>query len=92
MRIYLILLINLFCSGYAIAQSNNKVSGTVKDSLNRVLSGASVRVMYGSDTLNAVSDYRGKFSISGITASTVILNIRSMGYLPLEVTLQFHKG
>lgn len=92
MRIYLILLFNLFCSGYAIAQSNNKVSGTVKDSLNRVIPGASVRIIYGSDTLNAVSDYRGKFSISGITASTVTLNIRSMGFTPLDVPVQFQKG
>lgn len=92
MRIYIILLFSLFCSGYAIAQSNYKVSGTVRDSLKRVLPGASVRVIYGADTLNAVSDYRGKFSFSGITSNTAILNFRSMGFMPLDVPLNFVKG
>jgi hypothetical protein len=92
MRIYLFLLFNLLCSGYAIAQANNKVSGTVKDSLNRALPGAYVRVIYGADTLNAVTDFRGKFSFSGITASGIILNIRGMGYMPFETTIQFQKG
>jgi hypothetical protein len=92
MRILLFLLINLLCSGYAIAQATNKVSGTVKDSSNRVLPGASVRIVSVKDTLHAVTDFRGKFSISGITGASAQLNIKSLGYNPLDVQLEFKPG
>lgn len=92
MRILLFLLFNLLCSGYAIAQATNKVSGIVKDSTNRVLSGASIRIVSGKDTLHAVTDFRGKFSISGIAGAIAQLNIRSLGYNPLEVKLEFRQG
>ena len=92
MRILLFLLFNLFCSGYAIAQATNKVSGTVKDSANRVLPGASVRIVSGKDTLQAVTDFRGKFSISGIVAATALLSIKSLGFNPLDIQLDFKSG
>lgn len=89
MRILLFLLFNLLCSGYAIAQATNKISGTVKDSVNRVLPGASVRIVSGKDTLHAVTDFRGKFSISGITTRIAQLHIRSLGFTPLTLELEF---
>ena len=92
MRILIILLFNLLCSGYAIAQATNKVSGTVKDSANRVLSGTSVRLILEKDTLHAVTDFRGKFSISGFSAKKAQLNIRSLGYVPLDIDLEFKPG
>lgn len=92
MRILLFLLFNLLCSGYAIAQATNKVSGTVKDSVNRAIPGSSIRVVSGKDTLHAVTDFRGKFSLSGISATRVQLSIRSLGYVPVDVELEFKPG
>lgn len=92
MRILLFLLFNLLCSGYAIAQATNKVSGTVKDSVNRAIPGSSIRIVSGKDTLHAVTDFRGKFSISGISGPRAQLNIKSMGYVPLDVELEFKPG
>ncbi len=92
MRILIILLFNLLCSGYAIAQATNKVSGTVKDSANRVLPGAAVRLILERDTLHAVTDFRGKFSISGFSGQKAGLSIKSLGYLPLDIDLEFKAG
>jgi hypothetical protein len=92
MRIYLILLFYLLCAGNAFSQVNNRVAGTVKDSLNKAVIGASIMVISGNDTAHAVSDFRGKFSISGLRIQTVILNVKSMGYLPYEQLIAIPPG
>jgi hypothetical protein len=92
MRIYLTLLFYLLCAGNAFSQVNNRVAGTVKDSLNKAVTGASIMVISGQDTLHSVSDFRGKFSISGIKIQTVILNVKSMGYLPYEQLVAIPPG
>jgi hypothetical protein len=92
MRVYLILLLNFFLAGNAISQVNNRVNGTVKDSLNKPITGASIIVVSDADTLHAVSDFRGKFGLSGITTQSITLIVKSMGYLPNQQDLQFITG
>jgi hypothetical protein len=92
MRIYFILLFNLLLIGDAISQVNNRVTGTVRDSLNKTITGASIFVVSGSDTLRAVSDFRGKFGLSGIRTDEVDVIIRSMGYMPHEQHVFFPAG
>lgn len=92
MRVYLILLLNFFLAGNAISQVNNRVNGTVRDSLNKPVAGASIVVISDADTLHALSDFRGKFGLSGIGSQSIILIVKSMGYLPHEQELQFVAG
>jgi hypothetical protein len=92
MRIYFILLFNLLLIGDAISQVNNRITGTVRDSLNKTITGASIFVVSGSDTLRAVSDFRGKFGLSGIRTDEVDVIIRSMGYMPHEQRVFFPAG
>jgi hypothetical protein len=89
MRIIFILLFNLLLAGNAISQVNNRLNGTVRDSLNKTITGASIIVVSGADTLRAVSDFRGKFGLSGIRTQDIQVIIKSMGYLPLERELSF---
>jgi hypothetical protein len=91
MRVLLILLFNLFFVGSAICQVNNRVNGTVRDSLNKTITGASIYVVSGSDTLRAVSDFRGKFGISGIHTQEVEIIVKSMGFLPHDQELMIPK-
>jgi hypothetical protein len=92
MRIFFILLFNLFLVGNAISQINNRVNGTIRDSLNKPIAGASISVASGADTLRAVSDFRGKFGISGIRTQSVEVFIKSMGYMPHEQQVSFPEG
>jgi len=89
MRIYLILLFNLLLAGNAFSQVNNRVTGTVKDSLNKAITGASIIVVSGADTLRGVTDFRGKFGLSGIRTYRVELTVKSMGFMPHEQTVTF---
>jgi len=82
MRVYLILLFNLLLVGTAIGQVNNRINGTVKDSLSRPIPNATVKVVSGEDTLITATDYRGKFNLSGIATIRINLEIKAFGYLP----------
>ena len=63
------------------AQNNNRVTGIVKDSLNKAIQGASVKLVAGSDTLYKITDYRGRFSFSGFKTSFFSISVRNIGFL-----------
>ncbi|RZM22174.1 MAG: TonB-dependent receptor [Pedobacter sp.] len=82
MRVYLILLFNLFLAGTVVGQVNNRINGAVKDSLNRPIPNAAIKVISGEDTLKTSTDDRGKFNLSGISTIRIGLEINAFGYLP----------
>ncbi len=89
MNRFLLLTILVFLGLFASAQSYNKLSGNLRDSLNKPIPEAIIEVIAGLDTLSDYSDYRGKFTISGIPASEVFLTIKAMGYLTYRRKITF---
>ncbi|PTS97255.1 hypothetical protein DBR11_17585 [Pedobacter sp. HMWF019] len=76
--------IHLFCISNVIAQSNYKLTGIVRDSLNHPVPDAGIQIITGTDTLKGTADYRGKFTVIGIVTSEIYLTINAMGYLPFS--------
>ncbi|TDO22073.1 TonB-dependent receptor [Pedobacter duraquae] len=92
MRVYLILLFNLFLAGSVTGQVNNRINGLVKDSLKRPIPNAAIKVIAGEDTLHASTDDRGKFNLSGISTIRITLEINAFGYLPYTRELIYDLG
>ena len=87
--IFLVTVLNLVGISYASGQSYNRLSGTLKDTLNKPIPEAIIEIVAGLDTLTDYSDYRGKFNVSGIAASEVLLTIKAMGYLTYRRKITF---
>jgi hypothetical protein len=79
----------LFCSFGADAQTQRKVSGTVIDSLRDAVQGADVFMIAGKDTLNTVTDTRGRFAFSGVKADNISLLIMRVGFKPYTIGYQY---
>lgn len=77
----LMLAMVLFTS-YALAQNQGNLSGLVKDSDGSTLPGAAI-VVKGS-TLGTSTDMNGKYSLRGIPAGEVAIEITYLGYNTLE--------
>ena len=78
-----ILFIFLIFPFFILAQSKN-VSGTVNDENGTPLPGATVQLK-GSDTVGAITDFDGNFSISIPSESSNVLVISYIGYVNQEV-------
>ncbi len=78
-----ILFIFLIFPFFILAQSKN-VSGTVNDENGTPLPGATVQLK-GSDTVGAITDFDGNFSISIPSDSSNVLVISYIGYVNQEV-------
>lgn len=87
--LFLLATINLLFVCCALGQSNNRLGGSVRDSLNRPISGASIEIIDGVDTLTTNTDYRGKFIITGIFSTEVFLTIKAMGYMSFSRQYNF---
>lgn len=87
--LFLFVTLNVLCVYAGFGQSFYKLNGTVRDSLNRPVSEATVRIIDGLDTLVDNTDYRGKFNISGIGSAAIELQIAAMGFLPFNKSYIF---
>ncbi len=81
----------IFLSSAALAQSQQKVSGYVLDSLNNPIEGASIKLITEKDTLKANSDHRGHFSFSKIPAPKFYLQVSGVGYRPFASIYELSK-
>ena len=82
--LFLFAAINLFCVFSSYGQTYFRLNGTVRDSLSRPVPEAVVQVIDGLDTLIETTDYRGKFSISGISSKEILVAVKAMGYLVFQ--------
>lgn len=82
--LFLFTAFNLFCVCAAYGQTYYRLNGTVRDSLQRAVPEAMVEVIVGLDTLMETTDYRGKFSFSGISQQQILVSVKAMGYLLLQ--------
>jgi hypothetical protein len=86
---FLIAALNLLVISTALGQSGYRISGTVKDSLNKAIPGAAIEVITGKDTVKGNTDYRGRFAVIGIVTSEILLTIKAMGYLSISRRYKF---
>jgi hypothetical protein len=77
----LLILFSLLHTFTASAQISNRVTGIVRDSLNKAIQGANVKLVAGTDTLYKTTDYKGRFSFSGFKSPFFSISIRNIGYL-----------
>ncbi len=71
---------------YSIAFSQTRISGKVKDGKGHPVPGASISVKNSFD--GATSDSSGNFQFSSSDTGFQTLSVSSVGYRPIEVTLQ----
>ncbi|MET1056967.1 MAG: TonB-dependent receptor [Pedobacter sp.] len=81
----------LLCSVAADAQVQRKVSGSVIDSLRDAVPGADVIMIADKDTLNTVTDSRGRFAFAGITADNISLLIMRVGFKPYSMAYAYQE-
>jgi hypothetical protein len=89
--LFLFTVIHLFFVFCTSAQSYNKLTGILRDSLNKPISEASIQIIVDKDTLSDYSDYRGRFSFSGIASTEVLLIVKAMGYLSYQRKVVFNR-
>jgi hypothetical protein len=90
-----IILFNVFwlvCSLGTDAQVLRKVSGSVIDSLRDAVPGADVFMIADKDTLNTITDGRGRFAFSGIKADNISLLIMRVGFRPYTMNYVYQEN
>ena len=92
MKKLLPLIIGLFISYGAIAQTSRDISGVVKDSTGTSIIAATVKYIAGKDTLFTRTDIDGNFIFKGVKSSTFLLTISSLGYRPLNKRFLYKDG
>jgi len=78
----------LFSVG-ASAQTGKVLQGLLRDSLSRVVSGASVKLIQGKDTLSTSSSVGGVFTFNEVKGNTFTVKISSVGFEPFEKEFTF---
>ena len=86
------LIIGLFISYGAIAQTSRDISGVVKDSTGTSIIAATVKYIAGKDTLFTRTDIDGNFIFKGVKSSTFLLTVSSLGYRPLNKRFLYKDG
>ncbi|WP_198163541.1 TonB-dependent receptor [Pedobacter cryoconitis] len=81
-----------FCSFATKAQTEHRLTGTVIDSLNDVVSGADVFLIADKDTLTSITNTHGRFVFSGFKADRIALLVMSIGFKPYTRSFQFKEG
>ena len=84
-----IILFNVFwfaCSLSAEAQVQRKVTGSVIDSLRDAVPGADVFMIADKDTLNTITDSRGRFAFAGVKTDNISLLIMRVGFKPYTMS------
>ena len=76
----------------ASAQSAKIVQGMLRDVESRVVTGASVQLIAGTDTLGTSSSVAGIFTFNNVTAQTFKIRVHSLGFEPLEKEYTYTTG
>lgn len=66
------------------------LTGLVTDSLGVPISGA--KISLGDGPAQAVSDDQGKFRVHNVTPGTTTVNVRRLGFIPVEVPVRVSEG
>lgn len=74
------------------AQSNKVVQGLLRDSLSRIISGATVQFISSTDTLNTSSSIGGIYTFNNVKADKFKIKILSLGFEPFEKEYTFPSG
>ncbi|MDR3695630.1 outer membrane beta-barrel protein [Mucilaginibacter sp.] len=83
--IFNILILSVFATTYAFAQSGREVHGTVIDSTKQTLPGTSITLVSDQhDSTVTVTDVNGKFVFPSIKGYKVVVTISSIGYITLK--------
>ncbi|HEX3868744.1 MAG TPA: SusC/RagA family TonB-linked outer membrane protein [Gemmatimonadaceae bacterium] len=72
---------------FVAAQEGSVAGTTVTEGTQRALSGVQISVD-GAPGKGAVTDASGRFRITGLTGSSVVLDVRSIGYRPMKDTVR----
>ena len=94
MRYYRAIIAVLFLSLSlsAQAQSNKVVQGLLRDSLSRIVSGATVQFISATDTLSTSSSIGGIYTFNNVKAQNFKIKIASLGFEPFEKEYSFPVG
>lgn len=88
-----LLAVIFLCLGLgAHAQSNKVVQGLLRDSLNRVISGATVQIITTNDTVSTSSSAGGLYTFNNVKAGDFKISILSIGFEPYEKQYTFPEG
>ena len=82
----------LLFSANSYAQNDKTVQGLLRDSLSRVVSGASVQLITGNDTLGTSSSVGGLFAFRNINPKVFKIRINSLGFENFEKEYTFPAG
>lgn len=92
MKKLLPLIIGIFISYAASAQTNRDISGVVKDSTGTSVIAATVKFIAGKDTLFTRTNVDGEFTFKGVKSSTFLITISSLGYQPINKRFLYKDG
>jgi TonB-dependent receptor len=85
------LVLDLLCSSPAAAQARpGAISGTVTDTSQAILPGATVKVDPGN--VLAVSDSQGQFTITNVVPGTYTVNVDYVGFSPSKTSVTVAAG
>jgi len=85
----ILIILGVFCTSMAFAESGGSVSGIVSDS-NGPIAFATVGVSASSQ--GAITDVQGQFLIEDIAVGTYQLVARAVGYAPKTVKIEIREG
>ncbi|WP_159636598.1 outer membrane beta-barrel protein [Sphingobacterium composti Ten et al. 2007 non Yoo et al. 2007] len=74
------------------AQSDKVVQGLLRDSLSRIVSGATVQFISATDTLSTSSSVGGIFTFNNVKVDKFKIKIASLGFEPFEKEYTFPAG
>jgi len=75
-----ILVLSLFIFGKTKAQNLFEVTGVLKDSTGYTVIGAAIKLSSPLDSITAVTDVNGTYTIKNVKSSRFTLNITALGY------------
>ncbi|ADY53510.1 hypothetical protein Pedsa_2971 [Pseudopedobacter saltans DSM 12145] len=82
MKIFVKSLVLILLANISLAQTPIEVSGILKDSTGLTVISAAIKLYSRQDTLSAVSDVDGKFTIRNVKNKNFTLNITALGFKP----------
>ncbi|WDF68884.1 outer membrane beta-barrel protein [Sphingobacterium oryzagri] len=89
----LMTLLSFLLPGKALyAQSGKTVQGMLRDKESRVVAGASVQLIAGTDTAGTSSTQAGIFTFENVNAQAFKIKVTSLGFEPFEKEFSFSTG
>lgn len=87
-----ILLFAILLSDFGYSQTTRRVQGMLRDSLSRVVAGASVQLITKDDSIGTSSNKAGIFVFDNVKGKEFTLRVSSIGYELYEKDFVFPKG